>query len=493
MGIRRMLTAQGLENIQETQEPQVEQTAPRRTVLRAIFGVATRWQTYARLLYVLLSFPLGVAVFVALVTLIATGGGLAITLAGIPLLILTMFGWCYAAEVHRLLANALLRTDIRPLPFDRESGKVWQWSRIKARIGNQYTWRALVFGFVSFATGIAGLAIAWSTLGQSIALIHMPITYWIGEGPELGPGWHIDTLREALLCTVAGVLLIVPSLHVINLTGIVAGKIVTFFLQSGGSASPAGATPEFDRAVMAAIAWQGYGTKPLDEHGERVRFVQLRVWQAHLALYALTMVVLVFINGATTPGNWWVLWPAWSWGMAIALHTGYLLWGHLGAHAATYAVTTVGLFVIDSMFTGRSWFFWPAIGWGIAVAAHAYVFFGFSKVRPEEALVTIDGPDAAPMDPPSFEPIAVDVEMRNVLVDGEAIDVTPREFDLLALLTAHPGKPFSREELLDRIWKNDFEVTDRTIDTHVQRLRRKLGLRSDAIQTVWGVGYRYQP
>ena len=42
------------------------------------------------------------------------------------------------------------------------------------------------------------------------------------------------------------------------------------------------------------------------------------------------------------------------------------------------------------------------------------------------------------------------------------------------------------------VWKNDYEVTDRTIDTHVQRLRKKLGDQSDAIQTVWGVGYRFQ-
>lgn len=486
-----MLTAEGLEGLTGGQEPPVEHSSRWQMARRAFFGVATRWQTYARLLYLLVSFPLGVAVFVALVTLIATGAGLAITLAGLPLLVLTMFGWCYAAEVHRLLANALLRTEVRPLPFDGESGKVWQWSRIKGRLGNQYTWRALAFGFVSFAMGTAAISIAWSTLGQSFALIHMPVTFWLGEGPELGPGWRIDTWREAFLCSIAGVLLVVPSLHVINLTGWAAGKIVAFFLQSDGTASAG--TPDFDRAVVSAIAWQGYGARPLDEHGERVRHVQLRTWQGHVALYAVTMVVLVFINGATTPGNWWVLWPAWCWGIAIALHTGYLLWGHLGAHAATYAVTTIGLFVIDSMFTGRSWFFWPAVGWGIALGAHAYVFFGFSKVRPEEALITIDGPEVQPVDPPPSDPISVNIEMRNVLVDGETVDVTPREFDLLALLTAHPGKPFSREELLDRIWKNDFEVTDRTIDTHVQRLRRKLGLRSEAIQTVWGVGYRYQP
>lgn len=82
--------------------------------------------------------------------------------------------------------------------------------------------------------------------------------------------------------------------------------------------------------------------------------------------------------------------------------------------------------------------------------------------------------------------------MRTVAIGAAVVDVTPKEFELLTLLTAHPGRPFSREELLDRIWKDDLEVTDRTIDTHVQRLRKKLGDRADAIQTVWGIGYRYQ-
>ena len=485
-----MLSAPGAERLAEKQETVVEATLPgQRSLRRRVFGVATTRQTYARLLYVLASFPLGLAVFVALVTLISTGVGMAITLVGIPLLILTMFGWCYAAEVHRLLANTLLRTEIHPLPFVNERGKIWTWSRIGPRLRNPYTWRALVFGFVSFALGTAAITIAWTTLGQTFALILMPITYWVGEGPELGPGWRIDTLREAFLCTALGVLLIVPSLHIINLTGGVAGKTVTFFLQSEGSAGVAPTTAGFERAVVSAVAWQGYGFRAKDDHALRVRRVQLRVWQAMTGLYAVTMLVLLFINGATTPDYWWVLWPAWGWGIVIALHTGYLLRGHLGAHAALYFFTIIGLFVIDSMFTGRTWYFWPAIGWGIAVAAHAYVFFGFSKVRPEEALIF---EDTALISPPP-EGISVDLAMRDVRVDGLPIDVTPREFDLLALFTAHPGKPFSRDELLDQIWKDDLEVTDRTIDTHVQRLRRKLGLRSEAIQTVWGVGYRSQP
>jgi DNA-binding response OmpR family regulator len=81
--------------------------------------------------------------------------------------------------------------------------------------------------------------------------------------------------------------------------------------------------------------------------------------------------------------------------------------------------------------------------------------------------------------------------MRIVTVGRERIEVTPKEFDLLALFVQNPGRPFSREDLLDRIWKNEYDVTDRTIDTHVQRLRKKLGDQSEAIQTVWGVGYRF--
>jgi DNA-binding winged helix-turn-helix (wHTH) protein len=88
--------------------------------------------------------------------------------------------------------------------------------------------------------------------------------------------------------------------------------------------------------------------------------------------------------------------------------------------------------------------------------------------------------------------LLVDVSMRRVQVNGRPVDLTPKEFDLLALFAQNPGRPFARDELLDRIWRNDYEVTDRTIDTHVQRLRKKLGNQAGVIQTVWGVGYRFE-
>jgi len=80
---------------------------------------------------------------------------------------------------------------------------------------------------------------------------------------------------------------------------------------------------------------------------------------------------------------------------------------------------------------------------------------------------------------------------RTVLLDGSPVELTPKEFDLLKLLAAHPGRAFSREFLLERLWGPDYDGSDRAVDTHVQRLRQKLGRAGERIGTVWGVGYRF--
>ncbi|HEY3363479.1 MAG TPA: response regulator transcription factor [Symbiobacteriaceae bacterium] len=74
---------------------------------------------------------------------------------------------------------------------------------------------------------------------------------------------------------------------------------------------------------------------------------------------------------------------------------------------------------------------------------------------------------------------------------GKVLPLTPREFDLLTLLAAHPGQAFPRERLLDRIWGADFGGDSRTVDSHVKNLREKLGDGAAMIETVWGVGYRF--
>jgi len=86
--------------------------------------------------------------------------------------------------------------------------------------------------------------------------------------------------------------------------------------------------------------------------------------------------------------------------------------------------------------------------------------------------------------------LRVDVAGRAAWVSGTAVDLTPKEWDLLHVLAAHPGRAYSREYLLRTIWGVDYDGFDRTVDTHVVRLRRKLGAYGERIVTVWGVGYK---
>ncbi|MDG0809183.1 response regulator transcription factor [Cohnella rhizosphaerae] len=86
--------------------------------------------------------------------------------------------------------------------------------------------------------------------------------------------------------------------------------------------------------------------------------------------------------------------------------------------------------------------------------------------------------------------LAIDALSRTARVDGQALELTPKEFDLLALLAANPERVYTREALLELVWDMDFAGGTRTVDIHVQRLRRKLGDAQSLIQTVFGVGYK---
>jgi DNA-binding response OmpR family regulator len=84
--------------------------------------------------------------------------------------------------------------------------------------------------------------------------------------------------------------------------------------------------------------------------------------------------------------------------------------------------------------------------------------------------------------------LVVDVDTARVQLAGCAVELTRREFELIAFLAAYPGRVFSRGELLDRVWGEDFIGTERTVDQHVAQLRQRLGGR--LIETVRGRGYR---
>jgi DNA-binding response OmpR family regulator len=101
----------------------------------------------------------------------------------------------------------------------------------------------------------------------------------------------------------------------------------------------------------------------------------------------------------------------------------------------------------------------------------------------------------APLDQVVVDGLTVYLARRRVEVNGVAVTLKPREFDLLAFLARHPGQVFSRSQLLNHVWGFEFAGDTRTVDVHVRSLRAKLGDRADDaswIETVWGVGYRFR-
>lgn len=92
----------------------------------------------------------------------------------------------------------------------------------------------------------------------------------------------------------------------------------------------------------------------------------------------------------------------------------------------------------------------------------------------------------------SFNELIVDLSRHKVLVSGKPVELSSTEFRLLTELMQANGRVLTRDNLLDRAWGRDCFVIPRTVDTHVRRLRSKLGAAGDYIETVRGVGYRFK-
>lgn len=90
-----------------------------------------------------------------------------------------------------------------------------------------------------------------------------------------------------------------------------------------------------------------------------------------------------------------------------------------------------------------------------------------------------------------FNHFVIDLNLKEVILDGDRIALTKTEFEILALLAQKPENIFSRETIIDRIWKETPYITERTVDVHVTRLRKKLGAYASVIINRSGYGYRF--
>lgn len=88
--------------------------------------------------------------------------------------------------------------------------------------------------------------------------------------------------------------------------------------------------------------------------------------------------------------------------------------------------------------------------------------------------------------------IEVDKAAHMVTIDGNAVDLSYKEFELLVYFMENKGIALSREKILNNVWNYDYFGDARTIDTHVKKLRSKLGERGDLIKTIWGMGYKLE-
>jgi DNA-binding response OmpR family regulator len=158
-------------------------------------------------------------------------------------------------------------------------------------------------------------------------------------------------------------------------------------------------------------------------------------------------------------------------------------------------VRAAGCFVPILMLTART-----AEGdrvWGLSVGADDYLTKPFSA---KELIARVKSLlrraySAGYRDVSCSSGVTVDGLKRQAFVNGEILDLRGKEFDLLEVLVAVPGRAYSREELLEKVWGYDFEGDTRIVDVYIRKLREKIELDSahpNYIQTVWGVGYRFK-
>jgi signal transduction histidine kinase len=175
-------------------------------------------RTYGRIGYLLVAGLLGVTEFVFLVVAISLGVGLAITLIGIPILILSVYAWGGLAEGERRIIAALTGTVI-PNPYRPAPAGASRWGRLRARLADPATWKDLAFLLLQFPFGLVSFIVAVVVLSLGIHGVALPLWYWaVPDGVDYGI-FTVDKLWEALAIMPVGALLLLLGIPALSALG----------------------------------------------------------------------------------------------------------------------------------------------------------------------------------------------------------------------------------------------------------------------------------
>ena len=134
---------------------------------------------------------------------------------------------------------------------------------------------------------------------------------------------------------------------------------------------------------------------------------------------------------------------------------------------------------------------------GFSVGADDYIAKPFSlnevSARVKAVLKRIPDKESKPKERLEIGSLRIDLQTKEVVIDNVMIHLTKTEFEILSFLVANRSRIFSREEIIDRIWQDTPYITERTVDVHINRLRKKMGDRAAWISNRIGYGYRFNP
>ena len=191
------------------------------------FRVMVDWRSYVKMLYLFLSFPLGLAYFIVLIVGLATGFGLLIIWVGLLILMLVFAIWWGLLMFERQMAVWMLGEEIPPMSPPVPEG-VNLWERFKGILTNSVTWKGLVYLFAKFPLGLLSFIVVVVLLSLTVGFLSAPLFY---EYVTIDFGfWIVDSMSDAALIAIAGLLLWPISLHVFNGLAFISGRFARVML-----------------------------------------------------------------------------------------------------------------------------------------------------------------------------------------------------------------------------------------------------------------------